>query len=100
MSQVYFVFVFVFFVASAGFWGGVVGGALEFVRCPAGYCCDAPPCGGFAACAAGRGGPLCGACTAGRSAGLDGRCVADAECSALPYARAMPPPSPVYRALH
>lgn len=64
---------------------------MEFIQCPAGYCCSqkTAPCASYNTCAAGRKGYLCGSCSTGYSQSfISNGCVKKAEvkCSASIFA--------------
>ncbi len=66
------------------YWGYWYQGKLQFIQCPAGYCCsggDSSICNVYDYCAGNRTSTLCGACQEGLSVSiLTGACTPDTQC--------------------
>ncbi len=66
------------------YWGHWYEGELEFLQCPAGYCCsggDSSTCNMYNYCAGNKTGTLCGACQEDFSVSiLTGACTPDSQC--------------------
>ena len=56
--------------ARPNFWGYPVEKTVNFLDCPAGYCCDKHDCGSYNICSGNRTGTLCGRCPNGTSEAL------------------------------